>query len=341
MGFQVIVHPPTNISCPASTYDEMRATDGGIRPPYQAFAGWLERTPPERIAQKREEAERAFHRLGITFAVYGEESGTERLIPFDLVPRIISGDEWKVLDRGLKQRVQALNAFLRDIYHDQAILKAGVVPAERVLGKRAVPQRDAGHRRPGRHLRAHRRRRPRPRGRRRVLRARGQPAGPLRRVLHAREPQDDDAALSRALRDAAHPAGPALSGPAAGEPLRARAGGRGAPDGRRADARRPQLRVLRARVPGAADGRRAGRGAGPVRPERHRLHAHDARAAARARDLPARRRRLPRSAGVSSRFDARRARPVRRLPRRDGSRSPTRSAPASPTTSRSIRTCRT
>ncbi len=111
----------------------MRAAGGEIRPPYQAFAGWLERTPPDRIAQKREEAERAFHRLGITFAVYGEEAGTERLIPFDLVPRIISGDEWKVLDRGLKQRVQALNAFLRDIYHGQAILKAGVVPPERVL----------------------------------------------------------------------------------------------------------------------------------------------------------------------------------------------------------------
>ncbi|HEY6508421.1 MAG TPA: circularly permuted type 2 ATP-grasp protein, partial [Vicinamibacterales bacterium] len=111
----------------------MRAADGGIRPPYQAFAGWLDRTPAARIAQKREEAERAFHRLGITFAVYGEEAGTERLIPFDLVPRIISGEEWKVLDRGLKQRVQALNAFLKDIYHGQAILKAGVVPAERVL----------------------------------------------------------------------------------------------------------------------------------------------------------------------------------------------------------------
>jgi hypothetical protein len=106
----------------------------GIRAPYQAFAGWLERTPADRIAQKRDEAERAFHRVGITFAVYGEDSGMERLIPFDLVPRIIAADEWRILDRGLKQRVQALNAFLGDIYHDQAILKAGVVPSERVLG---------------------------------------------------------------------------------------------------------------------------------------------------------------------------------------------------------------
>jgi len=112
----------------------MRATDGLVRPPYQAFAGWLDRTPADRIRQKREEAERAFHRVGITFAVYGEESGSERLIPFDIVPRIISGDEWKVLDRGLRQRVQALNAFLHDVYHDQAILRAGVVPPERVLG---------------------------------------------------------------------------------------------------------------------------------------------------------------------------------------------------------------
>ena len=111
----------------------MRAQDGGIRPSYQAFAGWLQRTPADRIKQKREEAERAFHRVGITFAVYGEESGSERLIPFDIVPRIISNDEWKVLDRGLRQRVQALNAFLHDVYHDQAILKAGIVPTERVL----------------------------------------------------------------------------------------------------------------------------------------------------------------------------------------------------------------
>jgi uncharacterized circularly permuted ATP-grasp superfamily protein len=76
---------------------------------------------------------RAFHRVGITFAVYGEDAGTERLIPFDIVPRIIPAAEWRVLEQGLKQRVRALNMFLHDIYHDQAILKAGVLPAERVL----------------------------------------------------------------------------------------------------------------------------------------------------------------------------------------------------------------
>ena len=119
---------------PRQIYDEMRDGDGVVRPHYRSFSDWLERTAADKIIQKREEAERAFHRMGITFAVYGETSGTERLIPFDLVPRIIPGSEWRTLERGLKQRVQALNLFLHDIYHAQDIVKAGVVPAERVLG---------------------------------------------------------------------------------------------------------------------------------------------------------------------------------------------------------------
>src|SRR5262252_2085657 len=112
----------------------MRTPNGDIRHQYLAFSGWLKRTPADKIAQKRDEAERAFHRVGITFAVYGEDSGTERLIPFDIVPRIIPAAEWRVLERGLKQRVQALNLFLKEIYHDQRIIKAGVIPPARVLG---------------------------------------------------------------------------------------------------------------------------------------------------------------------------------------------------------------
>ncbi|MBK7590341.1 MAG: circularly permuted type 2 ATP-grasp protein [Betaproteobacteria bacterium] len=111
----------------------MLTAAGLARSHYLPFSGWLEKTPPARIAQKRDEAERAFHRVGITFAVYGEDGGAERLIPFDIVPRIIPADEWKLLERGLRQRVQALNLFLHDIYHEQAILKAGRLPAERVL----------------------------------------------------------------------------------------------------------------------------------------------------------------------------------------------------------------
>jgi uncharacterized circularly permuted ATP-grasp superfamily protein len=125
-------------------FDEMRGPDGVVRPHYRAFADWLDRTPPDRIAQKRGEAERAFHRVGITFAVYGEESGTERLIPFDLVPRIIPAHEWEMLERGLKQRVRTLNLFLHDIYHEQAILRAGIVPAERVLGNSQYRREMAG-----------------------------------------------------------------------------------------------------------------------------------------------------------------------------------------------------
>ena len=113
-------------------YDEMSSAGGQIRPHYQSFSEWLDRTPADKIAQKRGEAERAFHRVGITFAVYGEDAGTERLIPFDIVPRIIPAAEWRTLERGLKQRVQALNLFLKDIYHEQSILKAGVIPPERV-----------------------------------------------------------------------------------------------------------------------------------------------------------------------------------------------------------------
>ncbi|HVE49067.1 MAG TPA: circularly permuted type 2 ATP-grasp protein [Casimicrobiaceae bacterium] len=130
-------------------YDEMQTPDGAVRPHYRAFADWLARTPPDRIAQKREEAERAFHRVGITFAVYGEEAGTERLIPFDLIPRIIPAHEWSLLERGLTQRVAALNAFLGDIYHEQRILEAGVIPRERVLGNTQYRREMLGMKVPG------------------------------------------------------------------------------------------------------------------------------------------------------------------------------------------------
>ncbi len=114
-------------------YNEMVNTDGGIRPHYWRYDEWLRATPPERIARKRAEADLAFHRVGITFAVYGEEAGKERLIPFDIIPRIIPAAEWKALQAGLRQRVRALNLFLHDVYHDQEILKAGIVPAAQVL----------------------------------------------------------------------------------------------------------------------------------------------------------------------------------------------------------------
>ena len=115
-------------------YDEMHAADASVRDSYRAYADWLQATPADVIARKREEADIAFHRVGITFAVYGEDAGQERLIPFDIIPRIIPAQEWKRMADGLRQRVKALNAFLHDIYHDQEILKAGRIPAAQVLG---------------------------------------------------------------------------------------------------------------------------------------------------------------------------------------------------------------
>ncbi|HSG77621.1 MAG TPA: circularly permuted type 2 ATP-grasp protein [Burkholderiales bacterium] len=111
----------------------MRAEGGEIRAHYRALSDWLAETPAERVAEKRREADLLFHRVGITFAVYGDEAGAERLIPFDTIPRVIPRQEWDMLERGLRQRVGALNRFLHDIYHRQEILAAGVIPAEQVL----------------------------------------------------------------------------------------------------------------------------------------------------------------------------------------------------------------
>ncbi len=114
-------------------YDEMMDAAEVLRPHYSAYGQWLSTLPKERLARKKAEADLTFRRLGITFAVYGEEAGTERLIPFDLLPRIIPSDEWKKLQKGLEQRVKALNLFLHDIYHGQEILRAGLIPAEQIL----------------------------------------------------------------------------------------------------------------------------------------------------------------------------------------------------------------
>ncbi len=114
-------------------YNEMYIRDGAARSHYLRYAEWLGSQLPGRLTQKRAEADALFHRVGITFAVYGQEEGAERLIPFDIVPRVLPFGEWIRLEGGLKQRVRALNAFIHDIYHDQQILKAGVIPAEQVL----------------------------------------------------------------------------------------------------------------------------------------------------------------------------------------------------------------
>lgn len=118
-------------------FDEMNAAPDRVREHYLAYGRWLAQQPGEAMAARREEAEMIFRRVGITFAVYGAKdedgAGTERLIPFDLIPRVIPSAEWREMERGLRQRVAALNRFIHDVYHDQEILKAGVVPADQVL----------------------------------------------------------------------------------------------------------------------------------------------------------------------------------------------------------------
>lgn len=122
-----------NTKTPQTFYNEMHSTEGAVREIYRRYAHWLETLPGGTLERKSAEAELLFQRLGITFAVYGDLSGAERLIPFDIVPRIFGADEWRHLELGIKQRVRALNAFLHDIYHDREIIKAGVVSAHQVL----------------------------------------------------------------------------------------------------------------------------------------------------------------------------------------------------------------
>lgn len=130
----------SNAANPADTYahsfDETGGPDASL-PHYGLIRRWLEETPPEFLELKRHEAELLFRRIGITFSVYTEGGDPERLIPFDMIPRVISAAEWSFLSRGLAQRVRALNAFIGDVYHNREILRAGHVPQALVLENEA------------------------------------------------------------------------------------------------------------------------------------------------------------------------------------------------------------
>ena len=119
-----------------ASFDEMTGASG-VRSHYKEYRRWLDAQQPASMQARRNEAELVFRRVGITFAVYGTKdedgAGTERLIPFDVIPRIIPKHEWQQLEAGLRQRVNALNRFVHDVYHAQEIVRAGVVPQEQVL----------------------------------------------------------------------------------------------------------------------------------------------------------------------------------------------------------------
>ena len=120
----------------SGVFDEIRGFAGAeaSRPEFAALARWMSDTPPEELTRRQEAAEAMFRQLGITFAVYGEEEAAERIIPFDIVPRVLTNTEWKRLSEGLTQRVEAINAFLDDIYGARRILSDGVIPEELIMG---------------------------------------------------------------------------------------------------------------------------------------------------------------------------------------------------------------
>ncbi|MFN3747319.1 MAG: circularly permuted type 2 ATP-grasp protein [Sphingorhabdus sp.] len=122
---------------PASAFDEMLRPDGGARKAYADYAAWFGGQQLPALRKKAEEADAVFRRTGITFNVYGANEAEERLIPFDIVPRIIGAKEWSRLSRGIEQRVRAINAFLHDIYHRQEIIRAGRVP-EALIAKNSA-----------------------------------------------------------------------------------------------------------------------------------------------------------------------------------------------------------
>jgi uncharacterized circularly permuted ATP-grasp superfamily protein len=130
-------------------FDEMHGEAGEVRPMFQVIQDWLKGAASDVLSAKRQEAERLFRRIGITFAVYTEGGDPERLIPFDIIPRVIGQEEWAHLERGLRQRVAALNAFLNDIYGPQEIIKAGKIPAALVLDNPAYLKAMIGMRPPG------------------------------------------------------------------------------------------------------------------------------------------------------------------------------------------------
>ncbi|KQM17406.1 circularly permuted type 2 ATP-grasp protein [Novosphingobium sp. Leaf2] len=133
----------------AANFDEMLNRDGTVRPAYADFRQWFDGQDTAWLRRQDAEAERFFRRIGITFNVYGDDAGEERLIPFDMIPRIITAREWRKLTRGIEQRVRALNAFLQDLYHRQEIIRSGRLPIEALRNNEAFLSQMIGFTPPG------------------------------------------------------------------------------------------------------------------------------------------------------------------------------------------------
>jgi len=130
-------------------FDEMHFTDGSVRAAYADYSDWFAHQDGVALRRKHADAEASFRKTGITFNVYGEDEAEERLIPFDMVPRIVSAAEWRRLSRGIEQRVRALNAFLHDLYHRQEIVRSGRLPERLLRNNEAWLQHMVGFTPPG------------------------------------------------------------------------------------------------------------------------------------------------------------------------------------------------
>ena len=274
----------------AVAFDEMNGLGGDLRPAYQELSRWLKETPPDALEYRRQEAELLFRRIGITFAVYGDAEAQERLIPFDVIPRIMSGKEWTLLEKGppaAGSRAEHVPA--RHLSRPRHPARQHH-PRRPDLPEPGVPPGDERPGRAARRLCPHRRHRHHPGRRGKLHRAGGQCADAVRRVLHAGKPRNHDAAVSGPVRPPPRRAGGEISGRiAVGAAVGGPAQRLGRADGRADDARRLQLRLLRAFVPGRQARHRAGRGPRPHRQERRGVHAHHRGPETRRRDLPPRR----------------------------------------------------
>ncbi len=124
-------------------FDEMREPGGEVRAHYRALAETLAGLPADELQRRKQSVDLAFLTQGITFTVYGREEGTERIFPYDLLPRLVTAQEWDRIERGLTQRITALNLFLRDVYSDAKILADRIIPARARLQLQALPPPDA------------------------------------------------------------------------------------------------------------------------------------------------------------------------------------------------------
>ena len=298
----------------AEFYDEM-FTARRLCPLRRAAAQRADRVAADGELQRRQKAaERLLLQIGITFNVYGDDAGTEKIFPFDIVPRIVEAAEWDWIERGLKQRIHALNLFIDDIYHEQKIVRDDVVPEHLICSASSFREAVRRAQAAAGHLVPHHRHRPGARQRRPVLRAGRQPALSLRRVVRAARTASDEADVPAGVRGVARPARGRLSQPPARHAAIALAPTAcESPTVARADAGHLQLGLLRALFLAQQMGVELVEGRDLVVDGRLRLHAHHQGLRAGRCDLSPHRRRLPRPAGVPRRLDAGRARADGRL----------------------------